>query len=84
MIPLIIFSLPTIGRFSAPFLPVYSFFIALWAVCMLEFWKRKEKSTALQWGTINFEIQELDRPGKCFDAKLVSTIQCEGSVLILL
>jgi hypothetical protein len=52
--------------FAAPFLPVYSFFIALWSVCMLELWKRKEKTTALEWGTINYEAQELDRPGNFF------------------
>jgi hypothetical protein len=44
-------------------LPAFSFFIALWAVCMLEFWKRKEKTTAMEWGTINYETSELDRPG---------------------
>lgn len=72
--------------FAAPFLPFFSFFIALWAVCMLEvrfacviinalhcllihcilcgqFWKRKEKTTAMEWGTINYEIEETDRPG---------------------
>eukprot|EP00600_Ochromonadales_sp_CCMP1393_P002315 CAMPEP_0174981828 /NCGR_PEP_ID=MMETSP0004_2-20121128/16120_1 /TAXON_ID=420556 /ORGANISM="Ochromonas sp., Strain CCMP1393" /LENGTH=728 /DNA_ID=CAMNT_0016233643 /DNA_START=101 /DNA_END=2287 /DNA_ORIENTATION=+ len=48
--------------FSAPFLPYYSFFIALWAVTMLEFWKRKEKTIALQWGSIDFEEHEVDRP----------------------
>ena len=47
----------------APFLPVYSLFIALWSVCMLELWKRKEKSTALAWGTIYYKDNELDRPG---------------------
>lgn len=31
---------------------------------MLEFWKRKEKRIALQWGTIDFENNEVDRPGE--------------------
>lgn len=52
-----------INDYSAPFLPFYSFFISLWAVCMLEFWKRKEKTIALDWGTIDFETNEVDRPG---------------------
>jgi hypothetical protein len=53
-----------INDYSAPFLPPYSFFISLWAVVMLEFWKRKEKRIALQWGTIDFENNEVDRPGE--------------------
>jgi len=43
-------------------LPFYSIFIALWAVFMLEFWKRKEKYIALKWGTLGFEETEVDRP----------------------
>ena len=30
---------------------------------MLEFWKRKEKLTALEWGMIGFEDEEVNRPG---------------------
>lgn len=52
-----------LDNYNAIFLPFYSFFIALWAVCMLEFWKRKEKTTALDWGMIDFERNEHDRPG---------------------
>lgn len=48
--------------YSATFLPFFSLFISLWAVCMLEFWKRKEKGIALEWGTIDFETDEVDRP----------------------
>ena len=48
----------------ASFLPVFSFFIAMWSVSMLEFWKRKEKTTALKWGSIDFEQSEADRPGR--------------------
>lgn len=29
-----------------------------------QFWKRKEKSIALEWGTIDFEANEVDRAGK--------------------
>ena len=44
------------------FAPVFSFFIALWAICMLEFWKRKEKTVAIEWGTVGCEDDEPDRP----------------------
>jgi hypothetical protein len=50
------------GDYSAPFLPFFSVFIALWAVFMLEFWKRKEKTLAMKWGTLDFESNETDRP----------------------
>lgn len=49
------------GNYSAPYLPAYSFFVAIWAVCMLEFWKRREKRTAMYWGMIDFESSEVDR-----------------------
>lgn len=50
------------GDFSHPILPFFSLFIALWAVLMLEYWKRDEKYTALRWGMIGFEDTEVDRP----------------------
>jgi hypothetical protein len=28
-----------------------------------QFWKRKEKAIALEWGTIDFESNEVDRAG---------------------
>jgi hypothetical protein len=50
--------------YSAPFLPFFSYFIAVWAVVMLELWKRREKALALEWGMLGFETSEVDRPGK--------------------
>jgi hypothetical protein len=50
------------GDFSHPILPFFALFIALWAVFMLEYWKRAEKYTALEWGMIGFEDNEVDRP----------------------
>jgi len=47
--------------FDAPYLPFYSIFIAVWGIVMLEFWKRKEKRTALEWGTYDYEKTEQDR-----------------------
>lgn len=48
--------------FSSPVLPVFSFIISMWAVIMLEFWKRKEKRQAYEWGMTDFEANERDRP----------------------
>jgi len=39
-------------NYSRPEIPVFAFFIALWAVGVMEFWKRKEKWLALKWGTL--------------------------------
>lgn len=49
--------------YNAPFLPFYSLFMAISSVVMLEHWKRKEKTIALEWGMIGFEDNETDRPG---------------------
>jgi hypothetical protein len=48
--------------FSNPVLPFFSIFIVLWAIIMLEYWKRKEKVQAMKWGTVGFELKEVDRP----------------------
>ena len=50
------------GNFSHPSIPFFSFLIALWGVLMLEFWKRKEQYTALEWGMTDFEATETERP----------------------
>mmetsp|Transcript_16100 Transcript_16100/g.23456 ORF Transcript_16100/g.23456 Transcript_16100/m.23456 type:complete len:118 (-) Transcript_16100:443-796(-) len=47
--------------YSAPFVPFFSFALAVWAVFMLEFWKRREKSIALAWGMTDFEDTEQER-----------------------
>jgi hypothetical protein len=41
----------------------FAIFIVIWAVVMLEFWKRKEKLTVLEWGMIGYEDEEQNRPG---------------------
>ena len=46
---------------TSPFLAVYALTLALWATGMVEFWKRKEKSLALSWGTIGYEKREIVR-----------------------
>jgi hypothetical protein len=42
---------------------VFSFCTVIWAIIMLEFWKRLEKKTALEWGMVGFESNEATRPG---------------------
>lgn len=60
-IPLQIYLL-AIDDYSNPVQIAYAIFLALWAVVMLEFWKRQEKLTALKWGMIGFEDSEITRP----------------------
>lgn len=42
--------------------PYFAGFIALWSSLFLEFWKRKEKYTSMQWGMVGFEESEEIRP----------------------
>lgn len=48
--------------YSAPFLPVYSFAISIWAIIMLEFWKRQEACYTMEWGMLNYGETEQNRP----------------------
>jgi len=43
---------------SSLYLPTFSFIVAMWAITMLEFWKRKEAHTSLRWGQFDFEMKE--------------------------
>lgn len=47
--------------FSAPIIPYLCVFVGIWCTLFLEFWKRKEKMTAMKWGMIGFEEEEQDR-----------------------
>jgi anoctamin-10/anoctamin-7 len=49
-------------NYSSPVLPFYAVLITVWAIMMIEYWKREEKSTAMIWGMIGFEHDEPDRP----------------------
>eukprot|EP00604_Paraphysomonas_vestita_P001703 CAMPEP_0174817746 /NCGR_PEP_ID=MMETSP1107-20130205/254_1 /TAXON_ID=36770 /ORGANISM="Paraphysomonas vestita, Strain GFlagA" /LENGTH=652 /DNA_ID=CAMNT_0016028733 /DNA_START=1071 /DNA_END=3029 /DNA_ORIENTATION=+ len=60
-IPLQIY-IVAINNFSSPVQIAFAVFIVIWAVIMLEFWKRKEKMTAIEWGMIGFEDEEVNRP----------------------
>jgi hypothetical protein len=47
---------------NAVIMPYFATFLALWATLFLEFWKRKEKTHAMMWGTVGFEEEEVTRP----------------------
>ena len=64
--------------YRSPLIPAFSFLLALWAIVMLEFWKRKEKYLALVWGTTGYEAAEQERP-EFFGEEIVSFI--DGSTI---
>lgn len=43
-------------------MPYFAGIMAIWSVLFLEHWKRTEKNTAMKWGTIGFETNEVERP----------------------
>lgn len=40
---------------------IFCIFVSFWSVLMLEYWKRKQATTAMEWGTTDFELQERER-----------------------
>jgi hypothetical protein len=48
-----------LGGYTIPF---YCVFVSFWAQLMIEFWKRKQTTKAMEWGTTLFEEEETDRP----------------------
>jgi len=67
------------GNYSHPVMAFYSLLITVWGVAMLEYWKRKESYTALQWGMTSFETHEQDRPE--FHGTLIKS-HIDGSEMI--
>ena len=49
-------------NFSHPVLPFYGLCISVWAIAMLEYWKRTQATTAMKWGMLDFEKEEPQRP----------------------
>lgn len=43
-------------------IPFYCIFVSFWCQFMLETWKRQEVTKAMEWGTTDFEEQEVERP----------------------
>jgi len=60
-------------------LPFYSLVITVWSIAMLEYWKRREATTALEWGMSHFEKQEQERPE--FRGKLTKS-HINGQVML--
>eukprot|EP00638_Chattonella_subsalsa_P015368 CAMPEP_0117851498 /NCGR_PEP_ID=MMETSP0949-20121206/22438_1 /TAXON_ID=44440 /ORGANISM="Chattonella subsalsa, Strain CCMP2191" /LENGTH=784 /DNA_ID=CAMNT_0005699333 /DNA_START=338 /DNA_END=2692 /DNA_ORIENTATION=+ len=50
------------GNPNVDILPYFNALIALWATFFLEFWKRREATISMLWGTRGFEEEEQERP----------------------
>ena len=48
-----------LGGYTIPF---FCIFVSFWAQLMIEYWKRKQATRAMEWGTTLFEEEETDRP----------------------
>lgn len=42
-------------------MPFFAAFVSIWSTLMLEYWKRKEKKHAMEWGMVGFEAEEPTR-----------------------
>jgi hypothetical protein len=40
---------------ASPSIPFFALFVVIWAVMMLEYWKREESMCALRWGMVGYE-----------------------------
>mmetsp|Transcript_20422 Transcript_20422/g.69393 ORF Transcript_20422/g.69393 Transcript_20422/m.69393 type:complete len:748 (+) Transcript_20422:84-2327(+) len=47
---------------NAESVPAFAIFVALWVTFLLEYWKRKEITYSMRWGTNGFEATEQARP----------------------
>ena len=50
------------GSVDAPYVPLFSLFMALWSTLFLEFWRRRNAILAHRWGVLNYEEEESTRP----------------------
>ena len=50
-------------RAKCRMLPFFSAFQCIWAIGLLEHWKRKESRLAMRWGTLGLAETVPDRPG---------------------
>lgn len=62
----------TNNNYNTPGQVGFACLLVIWAVCMLEYWKRKEKSLALKRGMLEYEDTEVDRPGIFFLLVVIS------------
>ena len=56
----LLIQLVILGYFNvnSPAAAIYSIFICIWGVCVMEFWKRTEKFIAMEQGMIGYEAKE--------------------------
>ncbi|KAJ8323011.1 hypothetical protein O5D80_008520 [Batrachochytrium dendrobatidis] len=54
--------------------PVYAFFMSIWAVLCLEFWKRQTQSIAFLWDVADYRKREKIRPQWCPSGTHISPI----------
>jgi len=65
--------------YSSKFLPAYAFFICIWAITMLEFWKQRESAIALSWGTTNYHQKE--EPRMEFEGEMIDSYEEDKKML---
>lgn len=49
------------GTIDVAYAPLFSLFVALWAILLLEFWKRRNAELAQRWGVLHYENEEVVR-----------------------
>ncbi|CAG9311107.1 unnamed protein product [Blepharisma stoltei] len=54
-------SYPDDSNFVTVLNAFYCIFIATWATCLLEYWRRKENCLAIKWGQMDYEEDEVPR-----------------------
>ena len=47
------------GEIDIAYAPLFSLFVALWAILLLEFWKRRNAELAQRWGVLHYEDEEI-------------------------
>jgi hypothetical protein len=63
-----------IQDFHSPAQVVFATLLLLWSSLMLQYWKRQQSLTALEWGMIDFGLEEVNRPGLPFLLPLYLTL----------
>lgn len=43
-------------------MPFFAAYMMVWATVYVEFWKRKQVTAAMKWGTVGYQKDEQDRP----------------------
>ena len=50
------------AAFSHPVIPFFCVVVAVWSICVTEYWKRRQKYIAMEYGMIGYEHLQQDRP----------------------